>query len=397
MTYQYSDNVKNMRPSIIRELLKQMSDPDLISFAGGNPDSDAFPLEQIQTLSERLLREDPMGVLQYSITEGYPGLIESGTDYLNTDFDVVREEDSVIITSGSQQIMDLLTRLLCNPGDVVASDDPAFLGAINCFRGHGCDVVSVPLQEDGPDLEALEAVLSATPKPKFFYTIPNFQNPTGVTQSLEKRKAIYALCLQYNVPILEDNPYGELLIHSDAVPPIKSFDTEGIVVYAASMSKVFAPGMRVAFCVAPKEVNGKMVTAKQSSDVHTNLWSQRVCDSFLRECDMGEHLVRLRGIYTEKADFMCDQFDAKLAGRIHYQRPQGGMFIWPQLPDGADMEDFVQRCLDKKLAVVPGNAFYVDDSEPCRYFRANFSTPSLEQIEAGVDIIDTVLKEMGYE
>lgn len=394
MKYQFSDRVKNMRPSIIREILKQMADPELISFAGGNPAQEAFPAKDIRRISDELLRDDPAGTLQYSITEGIPALRAAGEAYLNSTHPVKKEGDDLIITSGSQQVMDFLSRLFCNEGDIVATEDPAFLGALNSFRGIGAKLVGVPMQPDGVDLEALEKVLASAPKPKFFYTIPNFQNPTGITTSLAKRKAIYKLAEKYEVLVLEDNPYGELRISGEDLPPIKSFDQKGLVVYAASLSKIFAPGLRLAFCVGPKEVLRKMVVAKQGNDVHTAVWGQRVCERFFATMDMQAHIERLRDIYREKAEYMMALLDQKLGGKASFLRPEGGMFIWLTLPQGIDVEQFVKKCLDKKLAVIPGSAFYVDDTLPCQSVRLNFSTPSKRQIDAGVEIMAQVLADM---
>lgn len=394
MEYQFSDRAMNMKPSIIRELLKQMSDPEIISFAGGNPAKESFPVEDIQRISNNLFVNDPIGTLQYSITEGYPAFIDSGKAYLNAHFPVVKEKDRIIVTSGSQQIMDFLTKILCNEGDIIATENPAFLGALNSFRSFGAKLVGIEMEEDGVNLQALEAVFAATPKPKFFYIIPNFQNPTGITTSVAKRKAIYALAKEYQVIILEDNPYGELRIAGEEIAPIKALDEEGIVVYAASLSKILAPGIRIAFCVAPKELNDKMVVAKQGNDVHTNIWAQRVCQNFLESCDIQAHIQKLRKLYAKKAEYMMNLIDENLLSSISYIRPQGGMFLWLTLANQYDMQKFVEKCLEKKLALVPGNAFYVDDTVSCQSMRANFSTPSLKQIETGVKIMKDVLSEM---
>ena len=393
MEFRFSNKVRNMRPSIIRELLKQMSDPQLISFAGGNPAADSFPLEDIRRFSQELLQEDPVGVLQYSVTEGYGPLRQAARDYANRQWPVVSEQDEILITSGSQQIIEFMTKLLCNEGDVIAVEEPAFLGAYNSMRSFGATLAPVPLTPDGVDLQALEQVFR-TQQPKFFYCIPNFQNPTGWTTSLEKRKAIYELAVKYQVPVLEDDPYGALRISGQALPPIKHFGTQGAVVYAASFSKVLCPGMRLAFCAAAPQLLDKMVVAKQGSDVHTNLWAQRVCHKILTEIDLDVHFERLQSIYRNKAQFMMECLDQKLAGRIRYQKPEGGMFLWATLPEGMDGQDFAARCLAHKLAVVPGSAFYTQDG-PCNSVRLNFSTPSLEQIRQGVDIMDQVLTEMG--
>ena len=317
MEFCYSDKVLGMRPSIIRELLKQMSDPSLISFAGGNPAADSFPVADIRAFSDKLLETDPVGMLQYSVTEGYGPLREACRDFANRKWPVVKKSDEVIITSGSQQVIEFMAKLLCNEGDVVAVEEPAFLGAYNSMRSFGAVLRGVPLQPDGVDLEALEAAFAAEPKPKFFYCIPNFQNPTGYTTSAAKRKAIYELAVKYGVPVLEDDPYGALRISGEDVPPIKHFDETGAVVYAGSFSKILCPGMRLAYCAGQPEFITKMVTAKQGSDVHTNVWAQRVCERMLRETDMNAHIARLQAIYREKANHMMEKLDERLSGGRH--------------------------------------------------------------------------------
>lgn len=394
MEFRYSDKVLGMRPSIIRELLKQMSDPSLISFAGGNPAADSFPVADIRAFSDKLLETDPVGMLQYSVTEGYGPLRQACRDFANRKWPVVKKSDEVIITSGSQQVIEFMAKLLCNEGDVVAVEEPAFLGAYNSMRSFGAVLRGVPLQPDGVDLEALEAAFAAEPKPKFFYCIPNFQNPTGYTTSAAKRKAIYELAVKYGVPVLEDDPYGALRISGEDVPPIKHFDETGAVVYAGSFSKILCPGMRLAYCAGQPEFITKMVTAKQGSDVHTNVWAQRVCERMLRETDMNAHIARLQAIYREKADHMMAQLDEKLSGAVSYVRPEGGMFIWAKLPDEAPAGEFARRCLEKKLAVVPGSAFYTDSAVDQPFVRLNFSTPTKEQIDRGVAVMAEVLAEM---
>ena len=394
MDFHYSDKVLGMRPSIIRELLKQMSDPGLISFAGGNPAADSFPVADIRAFSDKLLETDPVGMLQYSVTEGYGPLREACRDFANRKWPVVKKSDEVIITSGSQQVIEFMAKLLCNEGDVVAVEEPAFLGAYNSMRSFGAVLRGVPLQPDGVDLEALEAAFAAEPKPKFFYCIPNFQNPTGYTTSAAKRKAIYELAVKYGVPVLEDDPYGALRISGEDVPPIKHFDETGTVVYAGSFSKILCPGMRLAYCAGQPEFITKMVTAKQGSDVHTNVWAQRVCERMLRETDMNAHIARLQAIYREKADHMMAQLDEKLSGAVSYVRPEGGMFIWAKLPGEMGAGEFARRCLEKKLAVVPGSAFYTDSAVDRPFVRLNFSTPTKEQIDRGVAVMAEVLAEM---
>ena len=393
MDFQIANRMAGLKPSIIRELLKQMADPELISFAGGNPAQDSFPTEEICRFSDSLLQNEPVKTLQYSVSEGIPEVREAVKQFANRFFPICKDSDSLIMMSGSQQILDLTAKCLCNEGAVVAAEEPAFLSAYLTFRSSGAVVKGVPMQPDGVDLQALERVLTATPKPAYFYCIPNFQNPTGYTTSLEKRKAIYELTARYGVPVLEDDPYGELRFSGEALPPLKALGTGEHIIYAGSFSKILCPGMRLAYCIADQGLARHLVTAKQCSDVHTNVWAQRVCEKILTETDLAAHLARLRTIYGKKARQMMDALDSQCP-QIHYERPEGGMFLWGTLPDNIAMPEFVQRCLEKKLAVVPGNAFYVDDSAPCNSFRMNFSAPNSAQIERGVEIMAQVLTEM---
>lgn len=393
MEYHVSDRMTNMKPSIIREILKQMSDPTLISFAGGNPAAESFPAAEIAAFSEEMLRTQPAAVLQYSVSEGVPSVRQAVRAFANRRGTLVRESDELLMVSGSQQILDFTAKCLCNEGDTVAVEDPAFLGAYNAFRSNGAHLVGVPMEADGVNLSVLESVFSAPEKPRFFYCIPNFQNPTGRTMSAAKRCAVYELSVKYGVPVLEDDPYGELRIAGSALPAIKSFDTEGAVIYAGSFSKILCPGMRLAYCVCDKALAGRFVVVKQCADVHSNVWAQRVCEAMLTRTDMDAHIREICALYAQKARRMMEQLDT-LCPEITYISPEGGMFLWATLPEGMDMPEFVRRCLEKKLALVPGNAFAVDDTEPCRSFRMNFSTPSLEQIDQGVTIMAAVLKEM---
>ncbi len=387
MEYKFSNRMSNVQASAVREILKAASDPEVISFGGGNPAKEAFPVEAIKRISNELFVEDPISMLQYGITEGYGPLRESAKAFFNRDDQVSKEYDDIIITTGSQQIMDLLAKCVCNEGDIVISEDPSFLGALNSFRSNGATLVGVPVEEDGMNMEALEKAMQMKPTPKFLYVIPNFQNPMGTTMSLEKRKKTYELAKKYGVLILEDNPYGDLRFAGEMVAPIKSFDEDGIVVYAASLSKIIAPGMRVAVAIGHKTLLQKMTVAKQVADVHSNVWAQRVMDRFLRETDMNEHLTRLQAIYRDQATLMLKEMDEHFHPSVKYTRPEGGMFIWVTFPDGVDVNDFVQDAIKQKVAVVPGAAFLCNEKAPCQSIRMNFSTPTKENIIKGVRIL----------
>ncbi len=391
MKFEYSNKVSCMHGSIIRELIKNMSDPNTISFAGGNPCVESFPVEDIRRISDRLLRDDPAGCLQYGTTEGYSPRGEEARKCANRHGDVIKDTDMVIITSGNMQVFDMMSRLLCNEGDVVAAEEPSFMGCYNAIHNCGASLVGVPMEADGANMEALEKVLSANPKPRFYYTTPNYQNPTGVTTSLEKRKKTYELCSKYQVPILEDDPYGELRFSGEHIPSIKTFDTEGLVVYCGSFSKILSPGMRLAYCAGDPDIIVKMTTLKQVCDVHSNAWAQHVCYEYLTTVDVEKNILGIQDIYRDKAAYMMECLDRYLGDRVSYVRPQGGMFIWITLPDEVPMPEFVQRCLEQKVTMVPGNGFLTDYDAPSQCVRLSYSLPPKEDMRRGIEIMGKVL------
>ena len=388
MEYSFSDRVQALKPSAIREIFKYAADPEVVSLSAGNPSPEAFPIEEIKEISSRLLEENPIGVLQYSVTEGYPQLRETLKEYMKSHHNIGRDFDDILITTGAQQIMDLATKSLVNEGDVVITEAPSFIGSLNTFRSYNAKLVGVKIDDDGMNMEELEKALQTHKNARFIYTIPNFQNPSGITMSLEKRKKMYELAKKYNVLILEDNPYGDLRYSGEYIPCIKSFDDEGIVLYAGSMSKVISPGIRVAYVIAPKPIFQKMVVCKQGNDVHTNIWSQMVCNELMTKYDFDAHLEKLRNLYRKKAQFMMDLMDKYLVPMgITYAKITGGLFTMCTLPDYVHMQEFCKDAIKNKVCVVPGNAFLTDESEECHTFRVNFSTPTDEQLEKGIKLL----------
>lgn len=394
MEYSFSDRVNSLKPSAIREIFKYAADPAVVSLSAGNPAPDAFPAKEIAEISADLLNRHPVDALQYGLTEGYAPLRDYLKKYMKDKYGIGSENDRLIITSGAQQVMDLAAKSLCNEGDVVICEAPSFIGSLNSFRSYNARLVGVPVESDGINTEILEEKLKTEKNVRFIYVIPNFQNPSGVTMSLEKRKKVYSLAKKYGVMILEDNPYGELRYFGENVPAIKSLDTDGIVMYAGSFSKVISPGMRVGWCVAPNPVIQKMVVCKQGQDVHTNMWSQIVIHEYVTKYDFEEHLNYLRELYRKKALFMMDLLDEHLAPYITYDKIDGGLFIMCKLPDNINMLDFCKEAVKRKVCVVPGNAFLTDETEECHTFRVNFSTPTDQQLEKGVKILGELIKEL---
>ena len=394
MEYKFSERVLTLKPSAIREIFKYAADPTYISLSAGNPAPEAFPVKPLAEISAKLMAENPILALQYSTTEGYTPLRDHLRAYMREKHNTGRDFDDILITSGAQQIMDLFTKSILNEGETVLTEAPSFIGTLNDFRSYRAKLVGIPMDTDGMNMEALEKALRTEKNVKFIYTIPNFQNPSGITMSLEKRKKLYDLAKQYGVMILEDNPYGDLRYAGEALPTIKSFDEEGIVLYAGSFSKVISPGMRAGYAIGPKPVLAKMTVCKQGQDVHTNIWSQVLCHRFMTEYDYEAHLDGLRALYTKKRAFLLDLMEKNLAPHITWDPFDGGLFAWCHLPAGVDMQAFVQKALEKKVCVVPGTAFLTDENEPCDAFRINFSTPTDEQLQKGIELLGEAVREM---
>lgn len=391
--YELSKKYAGLKPSAVREILKATSEPGMIAFAGGSPATEAFPCEEVKKISAEILEENPVSALVYGVSEGYEPLRKTVKKWLYEREGIGTDDDSVIITAGGTQVMDITTRVLASEGDTVICEDPSFIGSLNCFRSHGCNLVGVPIDDDGMNIDALEEAIRQNPNAKFIYTIPNFQNPGGTTLSLEKRKRMYRLALENNLVILEDDPYGNLRVEGEAVPSIKSMDTEGIVVYAGSFSKILAPGIRVAYAVVPSKIAPAFTIGKQVSDVHTGVLNQMIVSRWFDEYDVNAHIDEIKKIYKRKLNLMCSCLDEYCKGFISYVRPQGGLFIWARLPDNVNMLDYVNKLLERKVAVVPGTAFTVDDTKPCSYIRLNFSTPDDESIVKGVEIMGLVAEK----
>lgn len=395
MDYKFSDKVSNLHASAIREIFKFAADPEVISFAAGNPAPEAFPKERIAEISAELLQTDPILALQYSVTEGYSPLRSFLKEWMTEKNCFDPSRDDLIVTSGGQQANELSCKVLLNEGDTLLCEDPCFIGSLNAFRSYNVNLVGIETQEDGIDLEKLENAIKTEKNVKVLYLIPNFQNPTGITMSLEKRKAVYELACKYDFIILEDDPYGELRFAGEKLPSIKSLDTEGRVIYSSTFSKIISPGFRTGFVSAPAPIIQKIVVCKQVSDVHSNIWAQVVSHRFMSSIDKEAHFTELRKIYKEKCELMCSYIDEGFSDQISYIKPDGGLFIWCTLPDSCDMNSFCTKAVrDYKIAVVPGNTFCIDEAQISHSFRLNYSTPTNDQIRRGMEILAGMTKEM---
>ncbi len=397
MSYCFSDKIAALKPSAIREIFKNLTDPSVISFAAGNPAPESFPVEALKNLAEDIFVHASTPALQYSITEGYTPLREAITARQVTRFGagMVREGDETIVVSGGQQGIELACKVFCNEGDAVICEDPSFIGALNAFRSNGARTVGVPMEADGISIEVLEETLKSEKRAKLLYLIPTFQNPTGITTSLEKRRAILALAEKYDIVILEDNPYGELRFAGREIPTLKSMDTTGHVIYCSSFSKILSAGMRVGFVIAPADVSAKMVVAKQSEDVHTNIFFQMLCYRYMTEYDLDAHIREINDLYRRKCGLMLEAIDRYISpAHATFTHPEGGLFLWGTLTSGEPSTAFVKKALEKKIAVVPGATFLCDPSLPSPSFRLNYSTPTDEQITFGIRALGEALTEL---
>ena len=389
-----AERVKGLKGSAIREIFKIIGQPDMISFAGGIPAPECFPHEELGEIARDILMKEGVKALQYGVTEGYGPLRDWVTDRMG-DQGLLKEGDAVLITTGGQQGIDLGAKVLLNEGDGVAVEAPSFIGALNAFRAYNTRLYGVPLDDDGMNMEALKQTLTANPHIKLIYTIPTFQNPSGITMSLATRKKMIELAARYDVLIMEDNPYEEQRFAGEPVSPVKSLDTAGRVLYLGSFSKMLAPGMRVGWAVGPAPVIGRMTVVKQVNDVHTNLLAQMMIMEYDRRHGLDQHVAEARNVHGEKCRWMLSCMDRYLPmEKVAWTRPQGGLYIWCTLKDGGDSAALVKQCAARKVAFVPGNAFAADMDAPNPGFRLNFSAALPEKIEEGIRILGDVIRAL---
>ncbi len=393
MNFNIANRIQDVQGSIIRELLKLTQQPGMIAFGGGNPSPDSFPVEDINRITADVLTNNPVSVLQYGMSEGYTPLRDTLKKRLAASEGIDFSKNELHTISGGQQAADLVTKILVNEGDTILTEEPSFVGCLNTFRSYGAKLVGIPMESDGMNLEKLEEALRTQPNVRLLYIIPNFQNPTGFTTSLEKRKAIYELASKYDIVIFEDDPYGELRYAGEKVPTIKSLDTDGRVVYASSFSKVMAPAFRLGYVIFDKALTPRMTVAKQCTDVHSTVLFQHICNEFLNHCDYDAHIARSRELYRRKSQLMIEAMERTFHPAVKFIPPEGGLFVMAFLPEGMDANPFVHEGIKRGVACVPGLAFVVDQSQPSNAFRMSYSTPSDEQIVRGVEILGQLTHE----
>lgn len=378
----YADRFDGISGSAIREIFKMIAKPDMISFAGGNPSPSALPDTEVARIAQTVLQEDGKRILQYGATEGYPPFLESLKGYAEEK--AGRPVPAILPVTGSTQAMDLLCKALINPGDVILVEDPSFLGNLQCMRLYQAKLVPIPSDEHGILLDALEDAIREH-HPKMLYVIPNFQNPTGKTLALERRKPIAELAEKYGMVVAEDDPYRDLRYSGTPLPSIKSFDEAGWVVYLGSFSKVISPGMRVGYMAGDAGILRKCTMGKQSSDLHTANLTQAIVDRFLREGLLDTHLPRICAGYGQQLNRMLSALASFPEGTL-YTKPDGGLFIWVELPAGIDTKELLAKAVERHVAYVPGTHFYALGGHE-NTLRLNFSNSSLDQIDTGMDVL----------
>jgi len=383
-----AQRMSRMKASAVREILKVAERPDVLSFAGGLPAPELFPVEAIAQAHADVLADDGRAALQYSTTEGYGPLREWIASHL-AERDLHVATDQVLITNGSQQGIELVAKMMLDPGDVVLVENPSYLAALQTFSGFEVNFAVVGSDNDGMRVDDLERVV-AERKPKLIYLVPNFQNPKGTTLSLERRHALVRFAQRHRILILEDNPYGELRFRGEHLPSLASLDTEGVVLNLGSFSKTLAPGLRLGFAVGPRELIRHLTVIKQATDLHTATLAQRAAARLLTRFDFNAHLEQLRGVYGERCETMLASLEKYMPAGTRWTRPEGGMFIWVELPRGMSADALFPLALDKRVAFVPGSPFFA--SEPrSEFMRLNYSNRPPELIDEGMRRLGAVI------
>ncbi len=388
---QFADRLNNVETSAIRELFKLLGKPGIISFAGGFPDSAMFDVDGIRAATERALTEEPGAALQYGATEGYQPLREQLSAFMASKGAQGVAPEQLIVTTGSQQALDLLGKTMIGPGDKVIVEGPTFLATIQCFRLYGAEVISAPIDGDGVQVDALEKLI-AEHRPKLVYLIPTFGNPSGATLSLERRKKVLELAVKYQTLLVEDDPYGDLYF-GEAPPPsllALSHEVPGSrdwLAHCGSLSKVLSPGLRVGWLIAPPELLAKAVMCKQFSDAHTSTFAQATAAQYLKAGPMTATLANVRAVYAERAQALCDALRQELGDAVEFVQPQGGLFVWLRLTGaGGKQQDataLAKAAIEKGVAFVPGTPFFAQNPDPAT-LRLSFATADVAKIREGV-------------
>ena len=387
----FSHRIATAEASAVREILKVTEKPEIISFAGGLPAPEFFPVAPMAEAFHHVISTDGARALQYSTTEGHAPLRALIAERMQTK-GIRAEADNILVTSGSQQGLDLLAKVLLNAGDKILVERPTYLAALQAFSLYEANFITVASDDEGMDVDDAARQLRANPDIKFIYLVANFQNPSGTTLGLARRKRLMELASQYGIRILEDDPYGELRYRGAALPPIKSLDEEGLVIHLSTFSKTITPGLRVAWLVAEPKIYAKLIIAKQATDLHTNTVSQFAVHHYLTNNDAAQHLTKLRGVYGERCRVMLAALAQYFPTGVRWTRPEGGMFLWVELPPHLNTSQLLPAAINAKVAFVPGAPFFANE-RPQNFLRLNFSNQTPERIELGIKTLAEVIAQ----
>lgn len=392
MDIQFSERANKLKASAIRELLKLTEMPEVISFAGGLPAPELFPVEKIKGIMAEVMENEGQAALQYGPTEGFRPLREIVATQRMSTAHMDLTADDIIITTGSQQGLEFSAKLFLNKDDVVICESPSYLGAINAFQAYEPRFVEVQMDDDGIIISELEKALQENPHAKMIYTIPDFQNPSGKTLPDDRRKRIAELAAEYKIPVIEDNPYGELIFEGTVHPAIKSYDKEGWVIFLGTFSKVFSPGMRLGWICAAPEILNKYVLIKQGADLQSSSLDQRIAAAFMKKYNLDEHILKIREVYGKRRTLMLESMDKYFPAGVKHTNPYGGLFAWVELREDLDAGKIMEECIKENVAYVPGEAFFPTSGNK-NFFRVNYSCMPEDKIVEGVKRIGKVLSK----
>lgn len=392
MAVKYAKRMDLFKKSELGEILKLIEKPDIISFAGGLPASELFPVEEMKKVSVKVLDESGEEALQYSGSQGYLPLRTHIANRMNSKSKTNVVAEDILVTSGSQQALDYAGNIFLDEGDIVLCESPSYLGALNAFKNYQPKIIEVPTDKDGMIAEELEKILKENDKVKFIYVIPEFQNPTGISWSLERRTKFIEVINKYEIPVIEDNPYGELRYEGESLPALKSLDTKGLVIYLGTFSKIFCPGYRLGWTCASKEILRKFITCKENSDLQTSTISQREISKYMDDYDLDEHVEIIKATYKKRRDLMLDCMKEEFPDCVSFTYPKGGLFTWVKLPEKINAQELMEICVENNVAYVPGGFFFPEGNKE-NYFRLNYSSCKEDKIVEGIKRLGKVLTE----
>lgn len=392
MAVKYARRMDLFKKSELGEILKLIEKPDIISFAGGLPASELFPVEEMKKVAVKVLDENGEEALQYSGSQGYLPLRIHIANRMNAKSKTNVKAENILITSGSQQALDYAGNIFLDEGDIVLCESPSYLGALNAFKNYQPKVMEVSMDKEGMIIEELEKILKENDRIKFIYVIPDFQNPTGITWSLERRKKFMEVINKYEMPVIEDNPYGELRYEGEFLPSLKSFDTKGFVIYLGTFSKIFCPGYRLGWTCASPEILRKFITCKENSDLQTSTIGQRELSKYIDDYDLDEHVEKIKATYKKRRDLMLNCMKEEFPEGVSFTHPDGGLFTWVRLPETLNAQELMGKCVKNNVAYVPGGFFFPSGNKE-NYFRLNYSSCKEDKIVEGIKRLGKVLNE----